>query len=182
MNDLIERYICDVVNRLPENSRVEVKKELRANIEDMLPENPTEEQIKKVLIELGSPRTLANRYRNKQRYLISPEWMDEYIKTLKIVLIVFGSISLLFGLIDHILNPSAVTLFGVVMEVLGQVISEVIQSMFRAFAIVTLIFVIIEATSVKSKKEPWNPDTLPKLSKKNESKIGRTESIIGFTG
>ncbi len=113
MNSLIERYIYDVTRRLPEASRADVKKELNVNISDMLPEKHTEEDVKKVLISLGEPRILANGYRTKQRYLISPEKMDDYLRILKIVLIVFGSISLVFGMIDAILHLEATTGFGV---------------------------------------------------------------------
>ena len=48
-NNLIERYVYDVARRLPEKDREDVKKELRANIYDMLPENANDEAIKKVL-------------------------------------------------------------------------------------------------------------------------------------
>ena len=89
---MIKRYVYDVTRRLPENQREEVGKELQANINDMLPNDPTEEDIKKVLVELGEPRILASSYRQKPRYLISPEWMDDYFQTLKIVMIVFGVI------------------------------------------------------------------------------------------
>ncbi len=38
MNNYIERYVNDVISRLPEKEREEVKKELQSNIYDMLPE------------------------------------------------------------------------------------------------------------------------------------------------
>ena len=69
--------------------RAEVGKELRANIDDMLPENPTDAAIEAVLVKLGEPRALAGGYRGKPRFLIAPEWMDEYLQVLKTVLIVF---------------------------------------------------------------------------------------------
>ena len=79
-NNWIERYVYDVARRLPEKDREEVKKELRANIYDMLPENAGNEQVKKVLYELGSPASLAEKYRQKPRYLISPAYYDEYVR------------------------------------------------------------------------------------------------------
>ena len=50
MSNLIERYVHDVARRLPEKDREDVKKELRANIYDMLPEGASEEAIKKVKV------------------------------------------------------------------------------------------------------------------------------------
>ncbi len=180
MNVLIERYIYDVTRRLPESSRADVKKELQANISDMLPEKPSQEEVKKVLTSLGEPRIMANGYRSKQRYLISPEWMDDYLRVLKIVLIVFGAISLVFGMIDAILNLEAVTVIGILGEVLGKTVSEVIQSLLRGFALVTLIFVGIDAYHLSEKKSTWNLEKLPVIPKEEQSKISRTGSFVGL--
>lgn len=40
--DMIDRYIYDVIRRLPEKERADVRQELRANIYDMLPEAPSD--------------------------------------------------------------------------------------------------------------------------------------------
>lgn len=178
---MIKRYVYDVTRRLPENQREEVGKELQANINDMLPNNPTEEDIKKVLVELGEPRILATSYRQKPRYLIAPEWMDDYFQTLKIVMIVFGVISLISGLIENILNPESVNVIGIIFEVFFKTIAEIIQSLFSAFAIVTLIFAGISAHQSKNEKCEWDPNNLPELPKENVKKISKVESIVGLT-
>jgi len=180
MNDLIERYIHEVTRRLPEASRAEVGKELRANIDDMLPPNPTDDDIKKVLITLGEPRVLASKYRGKQRYLIAPEWMDEYFQVLKIVLIVVGALGAFSALITHILYPTATTAFGIYIEVMSNVASEVVSNLFSGFAIVTLVFAVISYSKVNSKRGPWNPDKLPKLQKPTDMNISKVGSIIGL--
>jgi hypothetical protein len=180
MNELIERYIYDVIRRLPEKSREEVKKELRANIEDMLPENPTLEDAKKVLIQLGTPRLLANGYRSKQRVLISPEWMDDYLRVLKIVLVVLGSIALVFGLIGNLLDLEATTIAGMIGEIFSEVFSETIDSLFKGFAIVTLIFAALSQEASNRKTEPFDPGKLPKLPKPNVKKISAAGSIVGL--
>jgi len=180
MNDLIERYIYDVTRRLPEATRADVSKELKANINDMLPEKPTDEDIKKVIKELGEPRIMAAGYRQKPRYLVSPEWMDTYIQVLKIVLIIIGSITLISTLIDNILYPADSSIIGIIAEVFANVISEVIQSLFRGFAIVTIIFYCIEHCGSKVKKPEFNPDCLPQLPKENVNKISKVGSLIGL--
>lgn len=180
MSDLIERYIYDVTRRLPEKSREEVGKELRADIGDMLSENPSEEEIKKVLASLGAPRTLANQYRGKQRYLISPDWMDEYLRTLQIVLIVICSISLFSSIISHVMYPTETTAIGIFAEVFSNSINGLIEGALWAFAVVTLIFVGIDHGKAKAKKEPWKPESLPKLPKKTEINIPRAGTIAGL--
>lgn len=182
MKNMIERYVYDVTRRLPENTRIEVSRELAANIDDMLGEDRSEENIKKVLIELGEPRVLAANYRQKPRYLVSPEWMDDYLQTLKIVIIVFASISLVSGLIENILNPEATNLIEIIFEVFFSVISQIVQSALSAFAIVTIIFASISAYQQKNKtKCKWDPEDLPEVPKGNVRKISRVESIIGLT-
>ncbi|MGD9886564.1 MAG: hypothetical protein AB7T03_01220 [Bacilli bacterium] len=111
----------------------EVKKELRANIDDMLPNNPTEQQVLEVLKTLGNPRILASNYLGKPKYLIASEWMDDYLHILKVVLIVFGCLSLVFGLMEHITHPEATELIELVFEVIGHVLSDTIQSLFSGF-------------------------------------------------
>src|SRR5690606_19558338 len=98
MKDLIERYIYDVKRRLREDQRAEIEKELRMNIEDMLADDYSDENIESVLLSLGSPAKLANNYK-EPRYLISPDIFDDYIRVLIIVLIVFASVSMIGGLI-----------------------------------------------------------------------------------
>jgi hypothetical protein len=73
MSSLIDRYLYDITKRLPEKSRADVERELRSNIEDMLPEDPTDDDVVRVLTELGSPAKLSAAYRSNPRYLISPE-------------------------------------------------------------------------------------------------------------
>ncbi|MGD9605185.1 MAG: hypothetical protein AB7V00_03380 [Bacilli bacterium] len=180
MKLLIERYIYDVTRRLPEQNRDEVKKELQANINDMLPSNPTEEQIIKVLKSMGNPRILASNYSGKPKHLIAPEWMDDYLRTLKIVLIIFGSLSLAFGLIEHINNPEATHIIGIIFEVLGKVISKTIQSLFSGFALVTLVFTTVSNFVSKEKSKEWGPKNLPELPKPNSVVIKRSSSIAGL--
>ena len=86
--DIIDRYVHAVVKRLPEKSRAEVERELRANIEDMLPDSYEEADVHKALLSLGNPAALAEQYRETKRFLISPELYGTYIYVLKIVSII----------------------------------------------------------------------------------------------
>jgi len=180
MKNVIERYVYDVTRRLPEESRAEMKKELTANIEDMLGGNHSEENIEKVLLELGEPRLLATKYRTKERYLISPAYFDDYIRVLKIVMIIFVSISLVFGSIDLALNLNVETPWQMIGEVFSKLFSAVFNSLLMAFAWVTVIFFIIERAEEKKKFRKWKISNLPELPTKNSPKINRTGAVIGL--
>jgi hypothetical protein len=75
---LIEIYIQEVTRRLPEKSREDIALELRSTIEDMLPDDYKEEDVKSVLEKLGNPATLASGYRDQPMHLIGPRYFDVY--------------------------------------------------------------------------------------------------------
>ena len=180
MKNMIERYIYDVVRRLPDENKEEVKKELNANIDDMLGENRSDDHIEKVLLELGEPRLLALKYQTKERYLISPAYYDDYIRVLKIVIIIFISITLVGGAIDLLVNLNNVTPWEMIGQVLSKLIGDSISSIFSSFAFVTLVFWLIEKTEAKGSRKIWSLSKLPELPKQNVYKIKRTGAVISL--
>ena len=93
--NLIDIYIYEVTKWLPEKSKVEIGEELRGNIEDMLPDNYNEEDVKNVLNSLGDPKVLAANYSGNKRYIIGPVFYDSYIRVLFITMGVMAGIVLL---------------------------------------------------------------------------------------
>ena len=67
---LIDMYVHEVAKRLPEQNREDITLELRSTIEDMLPDDYNEEDVKSVLEKLGSPVSLANGYLDRPMHLI----------------------------------------------------------------------------------------------------------------
>ncbi|MDD3478269.1 MAG: hypothetical protein PHP32_05285 [Candidatus Izemoplasmatales bacterium] len=180
MNELMERYIYAVVKRLPEKQREEVKKELRSNIEDMLQGSKRIEDLEEILTQLGEPRILANEYRDKQRHLIGPAWMDDYLNVLKIVMVVVVSLALVFGLFEDLFNTDSNNIFGFVFEVFFKAIGNMWDAALSAFAVVTLVFVGIEAAESSPKKRTWKLQDLPQLPKEDSPKIKRGHAIAGL--
>lgn len=158
MNSWIERYISDVVRRLPERERDEVSRELEANIADMLPDNPSEQEIIRVLNGLGAPSKLAEQYRQKPRYLISPAMYDLYISVMKmlipIVAIVIAGVSVLAEIMQYSGDWSPARLFG-------GMVSGAVEGALQAAFWVTLGFAIAERSDTFKSKE-WTVDDLPK--------------------
>lgn len=183
MNIWIERYVNEVTRRLPEKDRAEVSRELEANILDMLGEGASDEEVKAVLAEMGSPAALANSYRGKNRYLISPAVYDDYIRTLKWLLPLVGLIALAVGCvvggIDAI-SGEPVRLSNFIGGAIGQGISAGVTGAFHALFWATLGFVIYEraqpggAAGVYPK---WTPDDLPTTSPNPKGSIPRSDVI-----
>lgn len=87
---LIDRYIYDVVRRLPKDQRKDIELELRALIDDMLGGAAEESEVAGVLQNLGKPADLARRYRESEPCVVGPENYETYRLVLKIVLICVG--------------------------------------------------------------------------------------------
>lgn len=185
--DLIDRYVYAVMQYLPESIREDVGKELRSNIEDMLPEQPMEQDIYQVLEKLGSPRLLADEYNPKKSYLIGPAYYENYVSVLKMVvgicIIAFASIAIFVWAAEAKSDLSATDNIA---RLVSKVISSGFEGALQAALWVTLIFFIIERSGVEEgslpfSKKPWSPDSLPAIVQQtNQNKISRGETIVSM--
>jgi len=176
--DLIDRYVYQVVRRLPQSQRADIEAELRGLIDDMLSARGggKREDVIAVLRELGRPAELASRYSGSRRSLIGPEYYDTYLLVLKIVLAATGfgmAVAQAIGFIAE--APDSI--FVAVARFFAAIFSAMVQ----AFAWVTIIFALIERWSKNSlvKDTEWDPGDLPPVPEKNTT-IPRSESIVGI--
>lgn len=182
--DLIQRYVYSVTQSLPEDMRMDVSQELNTLITDMLPDNPCEEDIKKVLEELGNPRKLASEYSPIKRYLIGPSFYESYISTLKLVVVivavVLGTISILQWAYSQ---PDLTLSVEPIVKLFTTLLTSVMQAIFQAFLWVTIVFAIMERVEEENGKsfvKKWTVDRLPKETEDSKKKISRIESVIGL--
>lgn len=163
--DLIERYIQEVTRRIAKKSRQDIAMELRSTIDDMLPEDYSENEVKEVLQELGDPAQLANQYEDKKQYLIGTEYYDRYISVLKIVALPIVVIIFLTEWIGGmVVSNGEIQVADSMIQTFGSIIITTLNSLAQLFFWITLIFVCIERyvktkdNSMKSSK--WNPEAL----------------------
>lgn len=183
--ELVDRYIYAVTKRLSENTRDEVAEELRANIGDMLPENPSDADIKKVLITLGNPIKLAGEYSNTKRYLIGPSIYDSYISTLKLVIVIvactFAGIALFSSLSDYM--KGYIFDLSIITKLFVNMIGSAFEGCIQAFLWVTLVFVTLERTgchdihTLSDLKKDWSPEDLPDIPENFNPKAFRRDVI-----
>ena len=178
---VINRYIYAVTRELPEKSRKEIGSELKALIDDMMDGMDNtfseEEKIDKVLRELGNPKELANRYREKERYLIGPNYFDKYIFVMKIVVLsIFVGISIASGL-------GVVFSIESIAEMIGGYISTLFSAILQGAAWVTGIFALLEYNEISVdtgvEQGIWEPSQLPMLPEK-KALISRGESVFSI--
>lgn len=181
MKDLIERYVYDVVRRLPEKDRAEVRRELLSNLSDMLPEDADEEAAEKVLTGLGSPAKLAEQYRQQPRYLISPAVFDEYLMVLKLVFLVVSMVVMMIGLIGDLIRLSeAPTLPGAVSAIAVNLAQGAATGATSAFLWVTLVFAAVERLQTKHCEKEWSVGDLPELPAQGKAGFSRGETVTGM--
>lgn len=188
-NGMVERYVYDVVRRLPEKQRQDIKEELLTLIEDMLEERmdngkSEKENVEAVLRELGSPATLADKYRGEKQYLIGGEYYSTYIQVLKIVLICVAAgmlVSAVVSFFVHSIDPDmgANGLLGIVGESVLN-IAAIPGACIWALGMLTLIFVIMERNQVKlHDKADWKLEELPQVPEK-KALISKGDSVFGI--
>ena len=180
-NNLIERYIYAISRQLPAKSREDTAKELRTLVADMLAERgaeqePSEEDVREVLTELGRPDELAQKYLPAQRNcLIGQPHFRIYQLVLRIVLAatLFGlSVAQLIALVSA--PPANLLVF------LGEWALSLFSGGMQAFAYVTLIFALFYRYGVRFEEEKDFLSELPELPERAQktSTAGNIVSLI----
>jgi hypothetical protein len=159
MSDLIDRYLMAVSANLPKKARADITAELRdilfskAEAKEAQLGHPLDKREQEALLhDFGHPLEVAGRY-GKQQELIGPAVYPFYIFTLKVALGIIVAIYVALYAAFVIAGHEAPRPQG-----------DVIESLLAAFALVTLVFVVIERTGVIGKiARSWKPSSLPML-------------------
>lgn len=189
MMKLVDLYIQEVMRRLPEKNREDIALELKSSIEDMLPEDYTEDDVREVLVSLGDPAVLASNYQEKPMHLIGPRYYDLYITLLKIILPISAAITFIVlaasSVLDYSGKSSPIEIF---LSIAGNGVVEVISTGIQVFFWLTVTFAVIERTVITDSQAPltikgkeWSPDDLkdiPYIPK--EKRISKKEIFGGL--
>ncbi len=185
--NLIEVYIQEVTRRLPEKNREDIALELRSTIEDMLPEDYGEEDVKTALEKLGSPISLAAGFSDRPMHLIGPRYFDIYVTLLKMILPIAAVISVISMIAQYFIgyggNEAAL---NVALSLMGQGIWTVIEVSVQVFFWLTVVFAVIERTDQGKDQQPltsslkkWTPEDLKNISYVPEKKAISKCQVFG---
>ncbi|MER2000789.1 MAG: hypothetical protein ABS882_13535, partial [Lysinibacillus sp.] len=169
---LIDVYIQEVIRRLPVKMRKDIALELRSTIEDMLPDQYEEKDVKEVLNQLGNPVSLANGYKDRPGYLIGPRYFDLYVSLLKIVIPIVAIVVMIASITHELTNFNGEHSIA---SVIGMMIVTIVGTTFEVVAQVffglTLSFAIIDRLDKSSNEEPvsesfeqWTADDLKNVT------------------
>src|SRR5690554_5638092 len=121
--EMINKYIHEVTHRLAPKMQDDVALELRSTIEDMLPADYTEEDVKEVLTKFGDPSKLARQYREVPSYLFGQHVYDFFIFSLKAAGFVFLVIALIMSVTGiMVLYTGESSLWTIVTSISGDLI------------------------------------------------------------
>lgn len=186
---LIDIYIQEVTRRLPEKNREDIALELRSTIEDMLPEDYTEKEVKEALKDLGNPALLASGYADRPMHLIGPRYFDMYMTLLKMIIPIVAIVVLIVVITENILTYSGEeAILGTILSIMGHSIWGMISSSIQTFFWITIVFAILERTDTSKEKSPltpnwkeWTPDDLKSIPHiRKEKKISKVEVFGGL--
>jgi len=171
-NTLTDRYVHEVVRRIPINQRDDVADELRATITDTVEARDPESREaaeRDVLVEMGDPTQLAARYADRPLALIGAELYPSYVRLLKLLLLtvlpIVTAVSVVISLWeDDSVGAAIGDGIGTILVVGGQMI-----------AWLTVIFALVERSTYQdgsvssvSTGAEWSPDDLPEGREPNE--------------
>lgn len=177
---LVDRYVHDVVRRLPESQREDVAKELSAEIQEMIDDrsngkNTSNKDVTDVLTDLGHPRHLADQYRERPRYVIGPEYYELYVNLLKTILVIVLPL-----LIFVVWMSEAMTVQHSVLSILLKLAGVAFEAAVHIFFWTTLSFALVQHFMGDQKIDgEWKPEDLPELPPEQE--IGRGESYFAIS-
>jgi hypothetical protein len=183
VNPWIQRYVYALSKNLPEKLRKDVELEMTTNILDMLPENAQEQDVKQVLLSLGSPKKMALSYFNREHYVISPAIFHIYWDVLKLVATIVVILTAIGVFFDHVL-PMMIQTDGIMLALLipSFIFAAIIRigsSLVSVFGIVTLIFAAIEYFGgFKKRDQTWSLEDLPELPAYRAGSINIIKEVI----
>ena len=170
--------------KLPKTQRKDVENELRSLLQDMVEdraqtkiEKADEDIVKDVLLEFGSPETVAASYRDDKQFLIGPQLLPTFKLALMLITMAIAGLWLL-GIVVAAFGSSENVLLKFVSLTINS-IPEFANSFIGILGVVVVIFGIVERVlpeeSTKEEAE-WNPRDLPEIN--DSTQINRVDLII----
>lgn len=176
---LTERYIQEVVRRIPADQRDDVASELRTTIADTVEARDSADPVsaeREVLTEMGDPIRLAAGYADRPPVLIGPDLYPTYLR-------------LLVVLLSTVLPVVTAVLVGIDLfdgkglgSAIGTGISTVLTVGAQMIAWVTVVFAIVERSrhhdGVVGSTDKWTPDDLPEPRRQNKRGASACASAV----
>ncbi|WP_329086623.1 MULTISPECIES: HAAS signaling domain-containing protein [unclassified Streptosporangium] len=165
-NTLTERYVHEVVRRIPADQRDEIAMELRATIVDTVEARDTTDPKsaeREVLTEMGDPIRLAARYADRPLSLIGPELYPTYTRLLVILLATVLPLFVAASVVIDVLDGNDLG------SVIGGGVGALLTVGAQMIAWLTVMFALVERfrrrNGAVASIPTWTPDDLPDVQR-----------------
>ncbi len=184
--NLVELYVDEVGQRLPDKLREDIQKEIRSLIEDALEDEsraqgraPDEEMAAVVLERLGPPQKVAASYL-PPRYLIGPQLYPYFINTARIVLPIVVILAMV-GLGVSLGSSTSPSMD--IGEVMAQIISDLLGAVIQAMGMIVLVFAILQWTmpEFKLRERGWDPRKMKAAPDPERVRFAKAITDLFFT-
>ena len=178
---LTDRYVEEILRRLPAPQRSDVERELRASIADAVDDRlaagtDRAEAEAEVLTELGDPQRLAASYAERPLYLIGPALFLDYKKVLTALLVtIVPIVTTVVALIDV---SEGAPVGEIIMGTLGVAVTTALHIAFWT----TVGFALLECTPAQHRPptRAWTAAHLPETPSKR-AQFGELVAVtVGF--
>lgn len=176
MDNLIKKYVYNVIKHLPKDIRQEVAIDLEASIYEMIGNNESLEKTEAVLISLGDPKILSDQYLDNSKVLIPSYLYSEYILTLKMTILIVSILTFSFITFYMLQQDIKTTIVNHINKIIILNIMLIILTVIISYALVTLIFQI-KALKDKKVKSKWQLKDLQQLPKEGAYKISNKKVL-----
>lgn len=141
----LDRYLEDVKYNLYGKDKNDIIKELRADILSKLGDDYTDEDLIKVLEELGSPAKVAGTYNfDSDGLIITGTNFNAYVKLIQLMAMIsciVATVAVVGTILGEWANASAIEL---ILKVVGTFIGSAVNVMIISIGVLTIIFYFIE--------------------------------------
>ncbi|ADB30636.1 hypothetical protein Kfla_1538 [Kribbella flavida DSM 17836] len=175
---LTDRYVHEVVRRIPADQRADVADELRTTIADTAEARGAadpEAAEREVLAEMGDPIRLAARYADRPLALIGPELYPAYVRLLKLLLTTVLPIVVAVLVVLEVLDSNDVG------SVIGSAIGGILTVGGQMIAWLTVVFALIDRSrhreTAAAEVNQWSPDDLPELRQTEKRDSGAALAV-----
>ena len=170
---LTERYVSEIVRRIPANQRQDVADELRTTIADTIDareETDPEQAEREVLTEMGDPISLSAQFADRPQMLIGPALYATYIRLITILLCTVLPVFTVVMVAIDVLDGAGAG------AILGTALWAIVGAGAQIIAWTTLIFALLErhrrGAQRSSPVEDWSVDDLAEVPERDTGGTG----------
>jgi hypothetical protein len=193
MSSLTEKYVAQVVRRLPESNRADIAREITATLSDMADARlsgegygspaSAEAAERAALEELGDPSRLALRYSDSPRYVIGPELFPVFTRLMAWLLPIVAVSALAVNALVYVLATPEPAIGGMI----GAMVGNGILAVLIGIAVVTVLLALAERIlpekdkaelAAPATRSEWTVDDL--IRERPVREIARPEPIASL--